>query len=360
MTRVVLSVLVGVVVVVSAPIFAQQPTGVPPPVTGPRDSTSQALMTGSAVVRGRVLAGDTGRPLRRATITLVSPELGRGPRTTSTGLDGRYEFQDVPAGRYTLRAERSGYLTLRYGQTRPLEQGRPLEVRDRDTVDRIDFTLPRTGVIAGRVVDELGDPVADVPVFALRAAYWQGRRRLVPTGTISRTDDAGEYRVIGLMPGTYVVMAVLRETWTVRDGGVEQTFGYAPTYFPSTAALTEAQRVTLRVGQQLGSIDVALVPGRAASISGIATDAAGRPLAGRTVALGREFRGPEGESFMGAGSAPIAGDGTFAMRNVAPGQYKLRVQAPSLGADPNAAPEIAVLPITVDGRSRSPTERHAR
>jgi hypothetical protein len=167
-----------------------------------------------------------------------------------------------------------------------------LDVRDGETVERIDFTLPRAGVISGRVVDELGDPVAGVPVFVIRTAFWQGRRRLVPAEVVSRTDDAGDYRVGDLMPGTYVVMAHLRETWTVRDGDVDRTLGYAPTYSPATAMAAEAQRFTLRTGEHLSAIDLALVPGRAAHVSGTATDAAGRPLAGRYVTLGEQISGP--------------------------------------------------------------------
>jgi hypothetical protein len=218
----------------SALAAAQQPVSAPV-----RDAAPQNARTGSAIVRGRVLAGDTGRPLRRVRITVISPELGREPRTTSTGLDGRYEVSDLPAGRYAVRAERGGYLTLRYGQTRPLEQGSPLDVRERETVERVDFTLPPAGVIAGRVVDELGETVADVPVFAMRTAYWQGRRRLVPAGTSSRTDDAGESES-GLMPGTYLVMAVLaRRGW--RESGVERTLGMPRRTF-LTAAVAEARR----------------------------------------------------------------------------------------------------------------------
>jgi len=70
--------------------------------------------TGTAVIRGRILAGDTGRPLRRAQITLTGG--GAPPRNVSTNVQGRYEIKDLPAGRYTLSVRRSGYLSLQYGQ----------------------------------------------------------------------------------------------------------------------------------------------------------------------------------------------------------------------------------------------------
>src|SRR5262249_9088852 len=145
-------------------------------------------------------------------ITLSAAELGRDGRTTSTGLDGRYEITDLPAGRYIVRVARNGYLGFQYGQRRPLEQGKPLQVANKQVVDNIDFSLPRTSVIRGQITDELADPVAGVPVFAMRMAYFQGRRRLVPMGggPTTQTDDAGEYRISGLAPGTYFVMAQLR------------------------------------------------------------------------------------------------------------------------------------------------------
>jgi hypothetical protein len=45
----------------------------------------------TAILRGRVVTADTGRPLRRARITTVAAELGQDSRkSTSTSLDGRY------------------------------------------------------------------------------------------------------------------------------------------------------------------------------------------------------------------------------------------------------------------------------
>ena len=86
----------------------------------PRDA-AQEVKTGG-VIRGRITSLDTGKPLRRAQVRLADEMSPRTPRTASTSNDGRYEFRDIPPGRYTLRVERSGYLALTYGQRRPGEQ----------------------------------------------------------------------------------------------------------------------------------------------------------------------------------------------------------------------------------------------
>jgi hypothetical protein len=312
----------------------------------PRDKPTASAGTGA--VRGRVLAADTSKPLRRARITLSAPELGGEQRTTSTGMDGRYEVADLPAGRYTIRVTRSGYLPLWYGQRRPLEQGKPLQLADRQAIDSIDFALPRASVIRGQITDEMNEPVADVPVFAMRTVYWQGHRRTVPAGGLTRTDDAGEYRLVGLAPGSYYVMANLRETWTVTEDGEQKTLGYAPTYFPGTASLNDARRVTVGVGQDAVNTNFALMPGRTANISGIATDSLGRPLASRPVTLLQEMAGPMGGMMMMGGNAVTADDGTFTIRNVNPGSYKIRTQL-LIDTKTPPAQETATMPITVDG-----------
>src|SRR5207247_5646557 len=92
---------------------------------------------GTASVRGRIVAADTGKPLRRASVSLSSLDSGGRPRTANTNADGRYEFKELPAGRYSLSAARSGYLQLRYGQRRPLEAVRPLQIFDGQVLERV-------------------------------------------------------------------------------------------------------------------------------------------------------------------------------------------------------------------------------
>jgi hypothetical protein len=323
----------------------------PPNAQGvpPRDARSP-VQAGTAVIRGRVLAGDSGKPLRRARITLTGPELGREGRSTSTSLDGRYEIADLPAGRYTIRVTRSGYLPLQYGQRRPFEPGKPIQLVDRQTIDRLDFSLPRASVISGQIIDELAEPVADVQVFALRSTYFQGRRRMVAVGPPARTDDAGEYRLVGLSPGTYYVQAALRETWTVAENGVERTMGYAPTYAPGAASLTDARRVTVAVGQSAGNTSFALMPGAAASVSGTAADSLGRPIGNRNIMLMQEFGGPTFGMMMMGGQATTAADGTFTIRNVSPGSYKLVAQTTrDTQSERGTVLEVATQLVTLDG-----------
>ena len=210
----------------SAPGLAQQPAA-----ASPRDPARQDARAGSAIVRGRVLAADTGRPLRRARITVVSPELGREPRITSTGLDGRYEITDLPAGRYTIpsRARRLSDLAVRADA--PARARMPLMCA---TARRSSASTSRSPRGCHHGTRRRRARRSDFGGAGLRDAHrlLAGTPPFVPSGMVARTDDAGEYRVSGLMPGTYLVMAVLRDTWTVRQGNIDQTFGYAPSYAP--------------------------------------------------------------------------------------------------------------------------------
>jgi carboxypeptidase family protein len=312
----------------------------PPP---PRD-VRPIVEKGSAIIRGRIVAADTGKPLRRARVTITAPELAGEPRNTSTDADGRYEFTDLPAGRFTLRVRRGGYLPLAYGQRRPREVAKPLQLLDKEVAEHVDMTLPRMGIISGRVLDDAGDPIEGVNVHAVRPMFRDGQRRLVPIGTAqNRTDDDGEFRVTGLAPGTYYVLAETRETWTVTRDRVKEVMGYAPTYYPGTTQPSEARRLPVQVGQRINNIDFSLVPGRAARISGTAFDSHGKPF--QNVSVREEVRGEDFASFGNVASASVHPDGTFVIEHVPPGDY---VIGTARGRDvPD--PQVAMAQITVTG-----------
>jgi hypothetical protein len=315
---------------------------------GSRNST-QGVKAGG-VIRGRITSLDTGKPLRRAQVRLASEyEFLGTPRTASTSTDGRYEFRDVAPGRYTLRVERSGYLALTYGQRRPGEQGRPLEIAEKEVADKVDFALPRMSVISGRVLDDLGEPIAGITVWVLQTRYIQGRRQLVATGANARTDITGRYRLLSLPPGDYAVMGTTRETWP-DDRDPKQVFGYAPTYYPGTSTVAQAQRVKLGVAQEASGIDFSLVAGRTSNVRGNATSASGLPLGGETVTMMHEIGGPT--MWMGSAvavaSTKVAGDGSWTLSNIPPGEYRLSIRAAARGNDPAQEAQVTINVAGVD------------
>jgi carboxypeptidase family protein len=335
-TRAVIAALLLFVLMPATPAFAQ------PPQT-PADP--KAKPTG--VIRGRVTAADTGRPLRRAQITVAAPDRGER-RTTATNSRGEYEVAELPAARYSVSVSRSGYLPLAYGTRLPGEPGRPVDLADADTAGGIDFALPRSGVISGRIVDETGDPVSGVTIWVMRYEYFRRRRTLVPTGSNTRTDDTGQYRATGVMPGEYLVVAMLRETWTV--GGREpKVYGYAPTYAPSTASAGEARRVRLTAGKEAPNVDITLVAAPVVSISGVARRSDGTPLANNSVSLGQSIIGPTSQFFSGAGDGPVGADGGWRIRNVPPGEYELSVSVYGPLGREAAAMKIVVQGTDIEG-----------
>ena len=286
----------------------------------PRDARP-AQQAGTATIRGRIVAADTGAPVRRAQVRAVSTD-ARGSRLATTDADGRYELRDLPAGRWEISASKAGFVTLRYGQRRPLEAGRPIELVDAQVMDRADIALPRGAAITGRVYDEFGDPVAGARVQVLHYRTVQGARRLVPLGIADESDDTGAFRLFGLTPGDYYVSATLRAMRV--DDPTADAAGYAPTYFPGTGNVVEAQRVTLGLGQELGNISFALLPVRTVRVSGSVIDSTGKPLTGGFLMLAPADSTSEAPMIFGGGGN-VRGDGSFTLTNVAPGSYTLTV-----------------------------------
>jgi Carboxypeptidase regulatory-like domain len=300
----------------------------------------------TAAIRGRVLDAETGKPVRRALVR-VFPMVQGGPEqqppTVVTDDDGRYDVKGLAAGRYSVNVSKSGYVSLQYGQTRPFEPGRPIEILDAQILERVDVSLPRGGVIRGRVFDEYGDPVPDVRVQAMRSQFVQGQRRLTASGGRGfSTDDTGEFRISGLPPGQYYLSATLGGQAGAPFGpGDDERIGYAATYFPSTTNAAEAQRVAVGLAQTVGDMNIVLVQTRTARVTGMVLDSTGKPMVGM-MNVSQVIAGTMTSSY----ALPLQPGGTFVLNNLAPGEYMLRGMT---NGDPSTR-EIAALNITVAGQ----------
>ena len=326
-----------VALVLFSAIGSAQP---PQPPQGPPRDNAQPAKTGTATLRGHVVAADSGQPLRKAQVRVFAPEL-RENRMTTTDADGRYEFKALPAGRYSVTAQKGSYVNLQYGQQRPFEPGKPLEILDGQTVEKVDFALPKGSVITGRIVDEFGEPLADAQVAAQRYQNMGGSRRLVPAGRTAVTNDIGEFRLFAIPPGQYYLSATLRNMGPTADS--DDRSGYAPTYFPGTANMAQAQKVTVGLGQTVADINMALIQTQTSRVTGVAVNAQGRPLMGMVMAV------PRGDSVMMMFGPPgqIRPDGSFAISGLAPGTYVLQTNGP--GGNESASAEVTVGGDDVNG-----------
>lgn len=286
-----------------------------------------------ATLRGHVLRAD-GRPLPRALVrlTMFPAELqafgnsAGPPRSATTDEDGVYEFAQLPAGSYRVAASKTGFVTLDFGQRRPLEPGVSIALAAGEVRERIDITLPRHSAVTGRVVDEVGEPVqgANPRVFQVRFAG--GRRQLagVPGTTALPTNELGRYRIYGLQPGRYIISAD-----TTAGLAVDEPTAYATTYFPGTPNPAEAQSVTVDISAEVANIDFALVPARTARVSGTRVTPSGEPFQGAIQMRQTRRSSPVAGDSFGARTWP---DGRFEFPNLAPGEYVIDAQYNNLHA----------------------------
>jgi Carboxypeptidase regulatory-like domain len=347
-----------------APGAATPGPAAPRPPMPPRDGTAPAVPSGTGRIRGRVIAAEGGNPLRRAQVRISGNQPGLAA-TANTDQDGRYEFQNLPAASYSISVTRNGYVSLQFGQQRPFEPGRPLTLIEGQVAEKIDFALPRGGVITGTVVDDLGEPLPGVRVQAQRYVYQPGgARRLQQAGTVSfsgppTTDDLGHFRVYGLMPGSYVLSAVPQVTGmggvpgpasTITGSNAGADDGYTTTYYPGTANVEEAQAITVGLAQETNA-SFAIMSAKMSRISGVVRTSQGAPV-GRTMMVMLRTQSGSGTASMGTS---ILNDGSFVFANVPPGEHFIDVRPTGISASPvaGAAPaveEFASVPVTTSGQ----------
>jgi hypothetical protein len=313
-------------------------TGPGTPASASAPSNLASDNTGS--VAGRVR--DTrGRPLK-ASVDLLQE--GSETLATSSNEQGWFRFDRVAPGAYFAEVARPGAMKVRFGQRSLGQPGIPIDVRAGRAVNGIDFLLSAGAAISGTVSDEYGEPVEGARIRVL-----QIRRigdRVAAMAPVSgpqwgTSDDRGRYRVFGLIPGRYLVVAD-GESSPMFVGEPRNTTGYAPIFYPNAKNAAFALPVT--VGQaDMSDIDIAFRPEAVARISGTIVNSRGQPTQG-FVMLGVSQR--SGGILLEPRMAPPTAEGTYVFENVPPGDYV--VQA-ALLAGGGRTTEFARADVTVTG-----------
>ena len=296
------------------------------------------------VVEGSVVNGTTGEALKKAHVTLRRADNTQSnpvPYGATTDASGHFVIDDVDPGKYRLAAERNGFVGSSYGEKRNRPgSGALLTLAAGQKFKDANFHMTPQGVVAGRVLDEDGEPVARANVMCLRSMYRNGEKGLFPSGGAS-TDDKGEYRAFGLSPGKYLVSATYNSRQEFgpaerrKEGSNEQS--YVQTFYPSVASRDAAISVTVTPGAELSGMDIKLIRARAVRLSGKVTNRANQY---EQTMVQLVTRGSSDWSNVKRTNTDTKGN--FLFRGILPGSYLLRVDVYSDGEPRNAIANVEV------------------
>jgi hypothetical protein len=317
--------------------FDVAPLQVNPPtqIAGPIAEFVKRTENDPGAIRGSVVM-PTGQPVNGAMVTISGKNQ---VRTVTADGEGRFDFGRFAKGDYTIEAGKSGYLTPDFRSLLESQTTLTLRVSDDALVHNVELVLARGGAIAGAIVDSAGEPFQGVLVRALRLRQDGERMVAASIGWPRLTDDRGRYRLFGLPPGSYLIVATLNATETGLDRA--RASGFAPVYYPGTASIDSAQNVEVELGTAVAGVDLTFAAASTARVTGKALNAAGEPLHGRVaLAISARSGGVTGEPR----GAPIDRDGSFVVSDVPPGDYVLQAFGePVLGSPREFAAEYVTV-----------------
>ncbi|MGA8593949.1 MAG: carboxypeptidase-like regulatory domain-containing protein [Bryobacteraceae bacterium] len=212
---------------------------------------------------GTAVDSETRSPLP-GTEVQVSP-IGKPDLIESVIADanGRFEFSNLFAGKYSLEAVRSGYLRSSFEQhgrySTAVVVGPGLSATD------LIFPLKRKASISGTITDQDGEPVPHATVEALRQSVVEGLRAITDAGSGNAGED-GKYRIGGLESGTYFLVVTAQPWYSQQAIASEHELSvvgriptenapdskldaaYPVTYYPGVSDDSEAAPIQLLAG----------------------------------------------------------------------------------------------------------------
>jgi hypothetical protein len=270
-----------------------------------------------STLHARVFYEDTGRPVKRTSVMLLSEDGSGGPGETAgvTDADGILEIKNIKTGRYFAFVNAPGVITpfayLDPRQTQGLGIPKaifanfPVIAIDGLTNVTVDIPARKGGAISGRIIYSNGDPAIGVRVEALRKVgndYIQPMSlstmmsAMIGMGGVFSTDDRGVFRFSGLPPGEYLVKVTEnvqhgkeRERSRMPDSALFGADSFVTLFFENAFEKADARVLGIQLGQELSNIDIVIPDQSLHSIGGKVLSAKDRlPIRNAKLSIRRE------------------------------------------------------------------------
>lgn len=276
----------------------------------PIKAIKKASVAGKVTIKGKPAAG--------VTVGVRSSDMGVPFQATYravTDFQGLYRITDIPPGSYQVFPLAPAFVTVNESG-----RGKSLVLSEGETVDNIDFTMIRGGVISGKITDADGRPVIEQRVNLVQAELTTEQR--MQGGSVAGviTDDRGIYRMFGLNTGRYKVSVGQSQDSLFPTVGTGRPV-YKETFHPDVNDYAKATIIEVKEGSESNNVDIAL--GRVAqtfSVNGRAIDGVNsEPVSNLRFGI-RHIAGPRSGSFISAQSTSNS-QGQFTIDNLLPGKY---------------------------------------
>ena len=263
-------------------------------------------LDGGGSISGRVTRESDGSPVANADVWANSYDCCEGGNGTRTDADGYYVIDGLAPSSYRVEVNAFGQGLVRefYASTTDWNAATPVNVTAGADRPDIDFTLVGGGSISGTVyvANSTSTPLAGANVWA-SDFYGSGGHGW------ARTRFDGTYTIEGLAAGQYRVEA--------------QSEGLVHKIYDNTTQWDLATPVTVIDGQNTTSTDFTLESG--GQITGTVYDSSMEPVAGATIHTNSyDGRG-------GWGWAETRSDGTYTVRGLLTGDYRVQADASDRG-----------------------------
>jgi protocatechuate 3,4-dioxygenase beta subunit len=276
-----------------------------------------------AGIAGTVTDASTGEPIEQTLVCLQAAdgEFVEGAGCDQTDAAGDYAIVGIPPGEYKVEFSAEScseegcfqlnYVRQYYDGKASFEEADVLSLSAGETAEGIDAELEEGGRISGTVIDaSSGEPIEGFQVCAF-----------IPEsefGNCANTDASGEYTLVGLPTGAYVVEF---SNWSCQGEDECVELYYVRQYYDEATSFDEADPVSVTAGATTGEIDAVLEKGGA--IAGKVTDAStGKPIEEASVCFYEAGGGSEPLECVG-----IDESGEYKLVLLA-GSYKVEFSAP--------------------------------
>ena len=307
----------------------------------------------SSTIDGRVLNAVTGEPVGKASLVLMRADSTQAfsqsdwmrsyGATSDSG--GKFIIRNVDPGKYRLKATRNGFISLEYGARSAQRSGAVLDLGSPQQLN-IDLRLTPGGVIAGRVVDADGEPLATAQVQLLRPHYVNGKKALSTTNT-AQANDLGEYRWSGLAPGKYYIYVENLDSLPPASAAKEE---YVPVYYPGDVSIAGSIPIDVTAGAQVRAMDMIMRKAPTATVKGRVLievpDAHGTPEVMLEPQIGHDNSAATSHRVF---SAKVDGGGGFEAHGLPPGSYTVAAGVVKQGRGYTGHAAVDVAEANIEG-----------